>query len=33
LRRIILGIAIVLGAGLLINATLTRIDAGYVGIR
>ena len=33
LRRLVLGIAIVLGAGLLIDATLTRIDAGHVGIK
>jgi regulator of protease activity HflC (stomatin/prohibitin superfamily) len=33
LRRIVLGIAILIGAGLLIDATLTRIDAGHVGIK
>src|SRR5450432_159595 len=33
LRRIVLGIAILIGAGLLIDATFTRIDAGHVGIK
>src|SRR5450432_706981 len=33
LRRIGLAIAILVGVGLLIDATLTRIDAGHVGIK
>ena len=33
LRKIVLGIAILIGAGLLLNETLMRIDAGHVGIK
>ena len=33
LRRIVLGILILVGVGFLLNATLMRIDAGHVGIK
>jgi regulator of protease activity HflC (stomatin/prohibitin superfamily) len=33
LGRLVLGVALLLGFGLLLNATLTRIDAGHVGIK
>ena len=33
LRRIVLGILILVGIGFLLDATLMRIDAGHVGIK
>jgi regulator of protease activity HflC (stomatin/prohibitin superfamily) len=33
LRRLVLGVAVLIGGGLLLNATSTRIDAGHVGIK
>ena len=33
LRRLVIGVAVLIGLGFLLNATLTRIDAGHVGIK